>query len=86
MKKIAQLKKEMLDAKKAYDIFKTNNSKELTEEEKRNESQYPTFIGVEQSETRMFKLTKENIEKMRELEQNMQNTYFDYFEEYINLI
>ena len=71
MEKLEQLKKEMLDAKEVYETFKTNNSRELTEEEKRNEPQHPTFIGVEQSETRMFELTKDNVDEMRRLEQNM---------------
>jgi hypothetical protein len=84
MEKLEQLKKEMLDAKEAYETFKTNNSRELTEEEKRNEPQHPTFIGVEQSETRMFELTKENVEEMRKLQQNMRDTHSTYVMEYMN--
>jgi len=85
MKNLEQLKKEMLDAKEAYETFETNNSRELTEEEKRNEPQYPTFgMGVEQSETRMFELTKENVDEMRKLEQNMRDTHSTYVKEYMN--
>lgn len=84
MEKLEQLKKEMLDAKEAYETFITNNSRELTEEEKRNEPQHPTFIGVEQSETRMFELTKENVEEMRKLQQNMRDTHSTYVMEYMN--
>lgn len=84
MEKLEQLKKEMLDAKEAYETFKTNNSIELTEDEKRNEPQHPTFIGVEQSEIRMFELTKENVEEMRKLEQNMRDTDSAYVKEYMN--
>jgi hypothetical protein len=79
-----QINKEMLDAKEAYETFKTNNSRELTEEEKRDEPQHPTFIGVEQSETRMFELTKENVEEMRKLEQNIRDTHSAYVKEYMN--
>jgi hypothetical protein len=81
MEKLEQLKKEMLDAKEAYDTFKTNNSRELTEEEKRKESQHPTFISVKESETRVFELTKDNIDEMRKLEQNMRDTHSDYVSE-----
>ena len=84
MEKLEQLKKEMLDAKEAYETFKTNNSRELTEEEKRNEPQYPTFIGVEQSEIRMFELTKDIVDEMRRLEQNMRDTHSAYVKEYMN--
>lgn len=84
MEKLEQLKKEMLDAKEAYETFKTNNSRELTEEEKRNEPQHPTFIGVEQSETRMLELTRENADEMMKLEQNMRDTHSAYIKEYMN--
>ena len=84
MEKLEQFKKEMLDAKEAYETFKTNNSRELTEDEKRNEPQHPTFIGVEQSETRMFELTKDNVDEMRKLEQNMRDTHSAYVKEYMN--
>ncbi len=84
MEKLEQLKKEMLDAIEVYKTFKTNNSRELTEDEKRNEPQYPTFgMGVEQSETRMFELTKENVDEMKKLEQNMRDTHSAYVEEYM---
>ena len=84
MEKIEQLKKEMLDTKETYETFKTNNSRELTEDEKVNEPQQPTFIGVEQSETRMFELTKDNVDEMRKLEQNMRDTHSVYVKEYMN--
>lgn len=84
MVKLEQLKKEMLNAKEAYETFKINNSRELTKDEKSNEPQQPTFIGVEQSEMRMFELTKENIDEMRKLEQDMKNTYYIYVKEYMN--
>jgi len=84
MEKLEQLKKEMLDAKEAYETFKTNNSRELTDEEKRNEPQHPTFIGVEQSEARVFELTKDNVDEMRKLEQNMRDTHSAYVKEYMN--
>jgi len=85
MEKLEQLKKEMLNAKEAYETFKTNNSRELTEDEKRNEPKHPTFgMGVEQSETRMFELTKENVDEMRRLEQNMRDTHSAYVKEYMN--
>jgi len=74
----------MLDAKEAYETFKTNNSRELTDEEKRNEPQHPTFIGVEQSEARVFELTKDNVDEMRKLEQNMRDTHSAYVKEYMN--
>jgi hypothetical protein len=83
MEKLEQLKKEMLDAKEAYETFKTNNSRELTEDEKRNVSRYPTFIGVEQSEPRMFKLTKDKVDEMRKLEQIMRDTHSAYVKEYM---
>ena len=85
MEKLEQLKKEMLDAREAYETFKTNNSRELTEDEKRNEPQHTTFgNGVEQSETRMFELTKDNVDEMRIIEQNMQDTHSAYVMEYMN--
>jgi hypothetical protein len=84
MEKLEQLKKEMLDAKEAYKTFKTNNSRELTEDEKHNELQHLTLIGVEQSETLMFELTKDNIDEMRKLEQNMRDTHSAYVKEYMN--
>jgi hypothetical protein len=84
MEKLEQLKKEMLDAKEAYETFKTNNSRELTEDEKHNELQHPTLIGVEQSETLMFELTKDNIDEMRKLEQNMRGMHSAYVKEYMN--
>lgn len=84
MEKLEQLKKEMLDAKEAYETFKTNNSRELTEDEKRNEPHHPIFIGVEQSETRMFELTMDSVDEMRKLEQNMRDTYSAYVKEYVN--
>jgi len=74
----------MLDAKEAYETFKTNNSRELTDEEKRNEPQHPTFIGVEQSEARVFELTKDNVDEMRKLEQNMRDTHSAYVKVYMN--
>lgn len=84
MKKLEQLKKEMLDAREAYETFKINNSRELTECEKRNEPQHPTFISVEQSEIRMFELTKEIVEQMSKLEENMRDTHSAYVKEYMN--
>jgi len=84
MEKLEQLKKEMLAAKEAYKTFQTNNSRELTEDEKRVEPQHPTFIGVEQSERRMFDLTNDNVVEMRKLEQNMRATHSDYVKEYMN--
>jgi hypothetical protein len=85
MEKLEQLKKEMLEAREAYETFKTNNSRELTEDEKRNEPQHTTFgMGVEQSETRMFELTKDNVDEMRKLEQNMRDTHSAYVKEYMN--
>lgn len=86
MEELKKLKKDMFDAKEAYETFKTNNSRELTEEEKRNEPQYSTFIGVEQSETMMFELTKENVDEMRILEQNMRDTHSAYVKQYKKLI
>lgn len=83
MEKLEQLKKEMLDAKEAYETFKTNNSRELTEGEKRNEPQRPTFIGAEQSVIRMFELTKDNVDEMRKLEQNMKDTHSAYVKQYM---
>jgi hypothetical protein len=85
MEKLEQLKKEMLDARESYETFKTNNSRELTEDEKRNEPQHPTFgMGVEQSEMRIFELTKEHIDEMRKLEQNMRDTHSAYVKEYMD--
>lgn len=85
MEKIEQLKKKMLNAREAYEIFKMNNSRELIEEEKCNEPQHSTFgMGVVKSETRMFELTKDNIDEMRRLEQNMRDTHSAYVNEYVN--
>jgi len=57
----------------------------LTEEEKKNEPKYRTFgIGAEQSETRMFELTKEKLYEMKQLEQNMRDTHSAYVKEYMN--
>lgn len=83
MDKLEQLKKEMLDAKEAYEKFKTNNSRELTEEEKCNESHQAIFIGVEELEPRMFELTKDSLDEMKELEQNVQDTHSAYIKEYV---
>jgi len=56
----------------------------LTEDEN-NESQHPTFgMGVDQSETRIFELTKDNVDEMRKLEQNMRDTHSAYVKEYMN--
>lgn len=85
MEKLEQLKKEMLDAKEAYRAFIKTNSRELTVEEKHNEPQHPTFISVEQSERRMFELTKEIVDEMRRLEQNMRDTHSAYVKEYMAL-
>ena len=84
METLEQLKKEMLDAREEYKTFMQNNSRELTGDEKRNEPQHPTFIGNEQSETRMFELTKENIDQMRILEQNMRDTHSKFLQAWID--
>jgi hypothetical protein len=85
MGKLEQLKKEMLDAREAYETFKTNNSRELTEDEKRNEPHHPTF-GMVQSVSRMFELAKENVDEMGRLEQNMRDTHSTYVMEYQSFI
>lgn len=66
----------MLEARKAYEMFKVENSRDLTEEEKAFVPQNQTmFIGVEQTETRVLELKKEDLDKMKRLEQNMKDTH-----------
>lgn len=88
MNKIEQLKTDMLNAKKTYDAFKTNNSRELTDEEKIDQKKYPTFIGVNeepQEEPRMMELTKANLSEWRKLERQMIDTQKAYITEYQKL-
>ena len=78
MEKLEQLKKEMLDARELYETFKTNNS----EEEKTNQPQTPSFgFGIlENSETRVFELTKDKLDEMKQLELRMKETHKNYVE------
>lgn len=87
MTKLEQLKSDMLNAKEAYDVFKTNNSRELTDEEKIDQKKYPTFIGVNeepQEEPRMMELTKDNLSEWRKLERQMIDAQKAYITEYSN--
>lgn len=78
MNKLEQLKKEMVNARKAYEDFKINFSRELTEEESKDTD---IFIGVK-STTRMFELKEKDFNEMKRLEKNMNNTYKSFIEEY----
>jgi hypothetical protein len=82
VEKLEQLKKEMLDARQSYESFKQENSRELTEEEKSNESQTPSFGFdiIENSETRVFELTKDKLDEMKQLELIMKETHKNYVE------
>ncbi len=82
MEKLEQLKKEMLDARELYETFKTNNSRDLTEEEKTNQPQTPSFgFGtLENSETRVFELAKDKLDEMKQLELRMKETHKNYVE------
>jgi hypothetical protein len=82
MEKLEQLKKEMLDARKSYETFKQQNSRELTDEERSNEPQTSSFgFGVlENSETRVFELTKDKLDEMKQLELRMKETHKNYVE------
>lgn len=82
MEKLEQLKKEMLDARELYETFKTNNSRDLTEVEKTNQPQTPSFgFGtIENSETRVFELTKDKLDEMKQLELRMKETHKNYVE------
>jgi len=82
MEKLEQLKKEMLDDRQSYETFKQQNSRELTDEERSNEPQTPSFgFGVlENSETRVFELTKDMLDEMKQLELRMKETHKNYVE------
>jgi hypothetical protein len=90
MEKLEQLKKEMLDARQSYETFKQQNSRELTDEERGNEphrwlsenTMTPIFgFGVlENSETRVFELTKDKLDEMKQLELRMKETHKNYVE------
>lgn len=82
MEKLEQLKKEMLDARQSYETFKQQNSRELTDKERSNEPQTPSFgFGIlENSETRVFELTKDKLDEMKQLELRMKETHKNYVE------
>jgi hypothetical protein len=81
MDKLEKLKNEMLYAKEAYEAFKIKNSRELTPEEKENNSQNPQFGVMQQSETRVFELTRDQLYEMRKLEKKMNDTHSEYYKE-----
>lgn len=78
MDKLEQLKKEMLDARELYETFKTKNSRDLTEGEKINQPQTPNFIGLGNSEIKVFELTKDKLDEMKQLELRMKETHKNY--------
>ena len=80
MGRLEELKKEMLAARDLYETFQTKISRSLTEEEKTNLPQTPKFIGVEYSEIRMFELTKDRLEEIKQLELNMKEAQRKYVE------
>ena len=87
MEILEQLKKEMLDAVKAYKTFVMNNSRELTEEEKNKQTRVPFIFGdVENSEERVFVLTIEILDDFRKLEKNMRDTQNAYAKECMNSV
>jgi hypothetical protein len=84
--KLEQLRQEMINARLAYEDFQIQNSRELTEEEKLNEMEYPTFGEfVEQSPSRMFSVTVDNLNDFNELRKNMETTRVRYMEEYVKI-
>ena len=82
MEKLERLKKEMLDARQSYETFQQQNSRKLTDEERSNEPQTPSFsFGIlENSETRVFELTKDKLDEMKQLELRMKETHKNYVE------
>ncbi len=86
MKKLEQLKKEMIDAKEAYKIFIESNSRRRTYEDTLYQIKETVFFGpaVECSEPRIFNLTEEDLNKFHRLEQNVKDTHSAYIKEYMN--
>ena len=80
MTRLEELKKEMVDALEAYELFKLNNSRELTEDEKENEPQYSTFSG-DYVDTQIMELTRDKTIELVRLEQNVRNTQSAYIKE-----
>lgn len=74
----------MNDAKTAYENFKIEHSRELTDEEKLEDSrQFQPFVGITPSITRIFELTEENVDEMKRLEKNVHDTYKAFVNEYM---
>jgi hypothetical protein len=80
MTRLEELKKEMVDALEAYELFKLNNSRELTEDEKENEPQYSTFSG-DYADTQIMELTRDKTIELVRLEQNVRNACNAYVKE-----
>lgn len=76
MEKLEQLKKEMEDAKKAFDDFKLKHTREMTDKEKTKNPKSKT--------TTMLEINKEDMEEYHKLEQLMRETHGDYIREFIN--
>lgn len=84
-KRLDILRKEMLDDEHAYETFKQTCSRELTPEERQDNMKHPTFdsMHVIKSEPRMFELTKENSDEMKNLERNKSYTHKLFVDEYM---
>lgn len=85
-KNLEQLRKEIWDAKEAYDTFIKNNSQELTEEEIKSIKEPPSFTGgveVGQAKRLKFELTRENMNEYIELGERVNNTQRAFAKEYV---
>jgi hypothetical protein len=78
MKTLEELRKEMIDVKRVYDKFISDNSRELTDEEKINDPDYPIF-GDDESEPRMFELTNDKLIEFNNLYKKMESARKKFF-------
>lgn len=69
MTKLEKLKQEYFDAKQACDEFQNENSRSLTNEEKKQSDQMATFgFPCVVEEPKMLELTIDKLEEMKKLE------------------
>ena len=43
------------------------------------------FVGVQKTESKMFQLTKDNVEEFKNLQEKVRETHDAYVREYMNL-
>ena len=75
-KTLDELKKDMEDAKQAFNNFKINHSREMTDKEKQK--------SPNSKNTKIFELKKEFLAEYHKLEQAMREAHGEYVKEFIN--